>query len=130
MSSNVFGEGHVLSLSHLCFHVINLNCGRQIMLCIKWIRREYSTSIGNVMSVGRRRICVHSLVFKLANVVVANTIPQVDKARRLSVHWKYYVLSLCFSLRVFFCMVFMFIIGSYMDFVYSKSASVSPMVFL
>ena len=97
------------------------------------------------MSVGRRRIrgtsitCIHSLLFKLV-VVVTNTIPQVDKVRRLSVHWTYYVslyiislslslslplclclyvLCLCtymFMLRVFICMAFMYIIGSYMKF--------------
>ena len=38
---------------------------------IKWIRREYSTCIGSIMFerrrriCGARRICVHSLVFKL-----------------------------------------------------------------
>ena len=32
MPSNVFGGGRVLSLSRLCFRVINLNCGRQIIL--------------------------------------------------------------------------------------------------
>ena len=53
------------------------------------LRQEYSTCIGSIMSVGRRRIrgtviIVHIVVFSnCSNVVVTNTIPQVDKARRL-----------------------------------------------
>ena len=46
-----------------------------------------------------------------SNVLVTNTIPQVDKARRLSMHWKYYVslhvisLSRSLSLSLFICVV-------------------------
>ena len=53
------------------------------------LRREYSTCIGSIMSVDRRRIrgtviIVHIVVFSnCSNVVVTNTIPEVDKARRL-----------------------------------------------
>ena len=53
------------------------------------LRREYSTCIGSLMSVGRRRIRLTRRIVHIdsfsnwSNVVVTNTIPQVDKARRL-----------------------------------------------
>ena len=104
------------------------------------------------MSVGRRRIrgtsivCIHSLVIKLV-VVVTNSIPQAHKVRRLSVHWKNYVslyiisLSLCVCLYcvcipICVCYVYSFAwrlrtsLEAIRNFVYSKSASASLMVFL
>ena len=70
-------------------NVVVTNIMRKIYKARRLRRELYSTCIGSIMSVGRgricgtRRICLHSLVFKLKIVVVANIIPQVDKARRL-----------------------------------------------
>ena len=93
---------------------------------VKWIRREYSTCVGSIMSEGRRRICcgTRRIVYiasfsNWTNVVVTKTIPQVDKARRMSVHLKYYVSlyiislsrSLCVYLYcdcVFICVCYMY----------------------
>ena len=53
------------------------------------LRREYITCIGSIMSVDRRRIrgiiiIVHiALLSNCSNVIVTNTIPRVDKSRRL-----------------------------------------------
>ena len=53
------------------------------------LRREYSTCIGSIISVGGRRICgtcriVHIVLFSNWSIVVfTNTIPELDKARRL-----------------------------------------------
>ena len=68
MTSNFFGGGRILKLSRLCFRVIDLNCPHFMH---KWIRREYGTCIGSIISVGGPRIrgiriiSLHSVIFKL-----------------------------------------------------------------
>ena len=78
---------HIVLFSN-CSNVVVTNTIPQVDKARR-LRREYSTCIGSIMSVDRRRIrgtviIVHIVVFSnCSNVVVTNTIPQVDKARRL-----------------------------------------------
>ena len=78
---------HIVLFSN-CLNVVVTNTIPQVDKARR-LRREYSTCFGRIMSVDRSIIrgiiiIVHIVLFSnCSNVVVTNTIPQVDKARRL-----------------------------------------------